>query len=950
MATYILQSNPIVEVKIDAALPLVSSDLIYAGGGGTYFQNILREDSVTGGNQLHGGNPVFAIDESPVYKKCDKVILTKETIVIEGAPITRGLYVEIGTESSNLKADSSFLWDEIYSAPLGYYTVVPYADVLTEPTYSFGIDGNLMKIRPNDVNIVPKVGDYIVMQLVPTGFLKPTTAGMDGSTSGEDWVGEFSDGVNNFPVIKNTETYQFKIKEVTFENPADPGVTTYDYSFRVVGLEEDFNVLSIEGNTIDTLFTFTQGSADAIATIINGFGIGQWTAVYDTGVVPGSEQVGSLTFYSTNNTNVLTGEMLYNEVVSGNVDYSIEFPFTFTHEQHNPIIGTETIYTLVLDKSINVTTAEEYAIVLLNRENTGLQKELFYDTFEAVEIHKTQLLGDSFSNTSIISPLGRKNYINYNNAPYLGLRTLLNGVITAKAHQFLETPLMIFDIDEDIKDRFLPRESNLSDYTFEFKLPTLMLQQDTNNNKNILVNYSAIRNDVGGVGKYSGLYLKWDTTTSKRYGYIFYDLRLIVIDDSELVTALSYNSNRNYTLPKPIVQSQGNVTINLTSATNLNIIGLESQSGPQQDPGGPVGTNPCVIIVDGVHGLQTGSAITITGVRTIVPGSNLIHDSAINGVKYIKRYYTNPVSQTGERLDRFYLFDDAALSIGTIEEGDLVSNGLTAGNIKGATLDYNFFFTYRLKNNRYSSILPYANLTSFNFASTLGGKDIDNVDGSLFVQIPKLTYLNFTDVDGENAGYAMEDFEFIVGEWETANTDRPFEITGFKNVVVMSVQALTTPDLPTNSASSDFVIRKSDYNTSVAEMGNGLGAYDFGANDVGDPTYDLVNNMKHYDMTVGTLSSTLNTAQGKWTLGNVKYRTQVEQYRSKLSISIKADEWNDTTNPTYDPESSFMTSKYISEVAICDPSSDEPLIYAKIAPPIKKTADLDIILKLNLDW
>ena len=44
--------------------------------------------------------------------------------------------------------------------------------------------------------------------------------------------------------------------------------------------------------------------------------------------------------------------------------------------------------------------------------------------------------------------------------------------------------------------------------------------------------------------------------------------------------------------------------------------------------------------------------------------------------------------------------------------------------------------------------------------------------------------------------------------------------------------------------------------------------------------------------------------------------------------------------------------KYISEVAIVDSNdkNEKPLIYAKIAPPVKKTPDLDILLQLTIDF
>lgn len=957
---YILQTNPPLEIKIAPAISKENSDLIYAAGGGSIFGNTLVDDSVEGGNQLHGGNPIFLKAELPVFRKCDKIILTKEVIKIEGAKIERGLFVQNGNVTGNSKSDSVYLWDEIYTTPVGYYTLASPA----VNDYEFSIVGNVISLKTNDVNIVPKEGDYISLQLVPGNFTKPASANMGATSTNTDWLGKFTDGINNFPVIKNTESYSFKIKEVNFTNPDVPGVTTYDYSFSLSDITEDIRIFELDANVIDMDFTRSQISANNIATIISSLGIGVWTATWvgPPGVGESSSiEYNKLTFTSVNNVNNI-GALSFKEYTSGVLNPGVYY-FASNSEQNNPLVGINTSFTLYLDKSITPIVGDEYAIVLLNRENTGLQKELFYDTFEQIEVHKSQLLGDPYNNTTLLNkPRGRKNYLNYNSAPYLGLRNLLTGTLS-NSSRFYETPFVVFDIDKDIKDRFLPRESTLVDQTFEFHLPSLMIQDDTSNKKNILVNYGVVKTDIGGAGKYSGLFLKWDTATTNRYGYIFYDLRIIVIDHPELALAVGYNSNRNYTLPKPIINSIGNTAKILTSTASLNIIGLThtgsiiKNQGPVRNEGGggsEVSSNsstPVIVIVDGNHNLPTGAAINISDVKVRMPGSNLIKSSTINGIKYIKRFFTDPITQTGERLDRFYLYDDSALSIGTIEEGTIVFNGLSAGLIQGTKLEYNYFFTYRLKNKRYSSTLPYAELISFNFATSLTTREIDNTLGSLYITIPKLTYLNFTDVDGENSGYNMEDFEMIIGEWETANDENPLEITGYKNVVVFSVQELPdTNTLPSNAFDRNYVIRKLDYENAIAKVDSVTGPYDYTTNPSGNTKYDLLTNFKHYNITNGDLSTTLNTGEGKWTIGSVFYKPQVEQYRSKLSISVKADEWNDTTNPTYNPENELMKDKYISEIAICEPDSDVPLIYAKIAPPIKKVADLDLTLKINLDW
>lgn len=925
MNTYILQTNPIIELDIVTAINIEDSDLIYSAGGSFPNGIPLKKDNVLGNKNVHGGNPKLSIEEEPIYKKCDKVNIINETIKIESPFITRGLYKYTG--SGNEKINSKYYWDEVYTSPIGYFTATSVTNLLP---YQFSLNGNILSLLTNDVNIVPKIDDYIVFQKVPANYEKPFDINTTPVSDGSAWAGIFSDGLSNMPVIFNTETYQLKIKNVTYKTP-DVLNSTYNYDILITDLTDGCRITTIEtasGNltinyNFDGLNSTGPGSLEDLLDTLNGLGNGTWTGTGDSSELilklTGSVvQWINLNYRLLDNTGTPVGSVLQATLTETEVPSST--------------IGLYTKYTMILDKSLTVIDNDEYAIILLNRENTGLQKELFYDTFEQIEIQREQLLGDPYFETSTAKPQGRKNLIYYNNAQYLGLRNLLSGVLKSKNENFLETPFIVYDIDEDIRDRFLPKSSLANDINFEFHLPCVMLQEDTDDKLNILVNYGSVQNDELGAGKYSGLYLKWQENLNKRLGFIFYDLRIVVIDDPELATALGYNSNRNYTLPEPKLTSPGNISVNSVSSISLDIIGLQSSS-----------VEPMIIIVNGAHNLKDGDVISISDVRTKVLGSNLIHSSNANGIRYIKRYYSNPANPATELLDRFYIYTDQALTISLPDDGIFVNSGIgQSGKVRGAKLKYNYFMTYRVKNDRYNSILPFSNLINFNFSSSSTSTTIDNNNGALYISLDPFTYLN--------NGYEINDLEFIIGEWEASNESKPYEITGFKNVIVISSQDIITPNLPSNISTTNYVITKANYTNFVSRIGNGSGSYVTGTNPNGDPNYDILTNYPHYNIINGVLSEKLNTSEGKWTLGNIKYKTEVEQYRSKLQIVVAAEEWNDTSNPSYDPNNEFITAKYISEVAICDSKSDKPLIYSKIAPPIKKTSDLDLIINLTVDW
>lgn len=612
------------------------------------------------------------------------------------------------------------------------------------------------------------------------------------------------------------------------------------------------------------------------------------------------------------------------------------FQFKITQVLIDSGSGISVLYRLYLDKSIALIEDGSYSLVLLNRENTGIQKELFYDTFEQIEVNRTQLLGDPYNNTNDFSvPMGRKNYLNYNGSSYLGIANLLKNIINVE-----KTPYIVYDLNDEIKDRF-----KLSSNTIEFLLPFVMSQDDSRIGTALdipqkLVNSGDNQFEETGVGNYCGLYFNWDLNKVKRVGWVFYDLRIIVIDDSELSTALGYNSNRNYTLPAgQLLSGVGNDIQNPGGGIELTIDNLEI-----------VNNNQVVVKTTNLHNLLNGTQVFIYNTYVTNSNNNIIPASA-NGTRYIKLLNPNDPY-------KFQIYDDAALTIPIITNGTYTLNNGVAGNVKGTLPKYKYFYTYRLIGKHYSSILPYSKTTDFNFAKN-GSVDNESTDAQLNIALPKFKWL----VDSVNLkGFEADDLELIIGTYLNDDPVNPQTITGIGDMVVIPIsEIINSRTLKTGGVQSDFTtftnsikLFKQDLNNFINKIG-GTGAYNKITNVNGDPSYNIVSNYKHYVYTNGdAMPSNLVVGEGKWNLGNIKFRSQAEQYRSTIQVIVPADKWNDTTNPTFDPNNSFITNKYISEIAIVlqdvETKTEKPMIYAKIAPAIKKTSDLDIIINLTTDW
>lgn len=788
---------------------------------------------------FHGGNPLITTPfQIPAY---DQLAINVSENDIYSTEKENGIFDITYPLSGLADGKIQYTWDDVYTSPLGIYTHTSLGSVSPSTPWNFNITNEVMTILTNDVNVIPRVTDYIVFNMAPN--LPATYTYVNGSQPAQ------------LPYFKGTETHVARITNVTY--------------------------------------------------------------------------------------------------VSGT--------------------GVAALYTISLDKSFNFTdfipilSSPAFSIVLLNRDDTSIQKELFYDTFEQIEIQRQQLLGDPYNNLTDTSvPYGRMNFLNYNGVNSLGMQQLLNGIINGN-----NTPFIIFDLNDDIQDRISPKgnaydvNNNPIDVNFEFHLPYAMINDNVypatlplvpvdvlgNVLENIFVvnsNPTSIIIDPN-IGRYNGMYLKQDTGFTKRYGWVFFDLRIIVVDHAELATALGYNSNRNYTLPDPnFVPASGNNIVNVGVGIDLQITGASN-------------TSPLQITVNSPYGLPNGTRVFISGVYG---------NTVANGDYFITALYPtpNPYKFNLWTVPPTYVsgVPTGGVPVDGTSSGVFVNNGPgNSGFVLGGVPPYSYFYTYRIRTSEYSTLpleynatMPYANAVPFNWAS---GGFVNNTSGQLNVTIPPLIWhnsqayltaygLGFGTL-GSGDGFGID---VIIGQYQTNPLDpvNPTAIIGIQNVMCIPLSSLTTPvDFATNNPVNGitFLVDKiSDYNAAVTSSATtGMTNY----------TYDVYNNLPLYFYSFASLPPTLLTGNGLWTLGNFIYRNHVLINRAVLSINVPANAWNDSTNPSYNPSTnSFITNKYISEVAIILNEDSignedlEPMIYAKISPAIVKSNDLDLQVDISVDF
>lgn len=862
--------KPVIVDPLPAANP---ESLIWTpGGSGLTLSGIsgvifpaLPQDQVTPLNWYHGGNPPIPPNTIEVHS-CESLTTTNSRPEVISSFISKGVFDLRNTEGPNLIQNISLSAN---------------AQIATLSNHNL-IIGDTVEVSGSSLTIVLP-GIYKVLSIIDPLNFTINYNSLTGGAIGTAFV--------NFHNYIWDEVYT---TPVGLYNAKDVGVTNPD------------------------IFEFRMGTSNNSDELVIYIG--------DTNIIPKvNDSIIIQKFFQTEESfiNASTTDGI-NNVINYSETETYEFKILAVSFLSNPLVSVIPYieYTLTLNKSfapmVNLITPEQYMFVLLNRKGTTVNRELLTDTWKLTQVYRSQLLGDPYNFVGITQPRGRKNFLYYKGAELLGVANLLEGVITPG-----DSPFVILDFADEIKDRIYNAIGE-----FEVHIPTIMIQGErplailTNSNPNNLA--SIVLTDNTGAGTYSALYLKYPNGII-RYGWVFYDLRIVVIDHSELATAMGYNANRNYTLAKPTLPIVGNLVTRSTSVNPILIIGA---------------SNSTTIVIKTLanHNLVTGDEVIISGV---------LGNTNANTPTLTTPYYVIVLTAT-----TFQIYSNIAL---TNPVNTQVGENYTSGGLMyGRRLPFEYFYTYRVKGVHYNT-MPYADVTPFNWQ--LNGSPNDSALATLDTQFNFLTHLADYDTllnpTGIRKGFLANDYEIIIGKYIQSLVD-PYKIDGFEDVVVMPVLSLKTLGIQNLPHNASFL--KSAYDAVV------LTAVFPAYNDPLDatpnnPAYNIFNVSTQliYNLYANPIPQTLFTSEGEWTTGIIKYRSQAQQYRLTFEVTVPAAKWNGTQNPSFDPGDSLMNEKLITEIEFLIKDStgttiDSPYVYAKISPPIKKNNLADMVLSFSLDF
>lgn len=565
-------------------------------------------------------------------------------------------------------------------------------------------------------------------------------------------------------------------------------------------------------------------------------------------------------------------------------------------------------FTLTLDKSIELKKDSYYSIILLNRNNSALNENLYSNLWNQYEIHRSQLLGDVPADNSVKQK--KNNYINYKSNSYSGIKSQIQNLLPET--DVIKSPFIILNLEEQIKDAI----STIQGDEIKLELPLLTLQSKIlatdGFTSSILENpifvndLSKVTIDSTSLGSYSPLVLETQLgipSAKKTYGYVLHDLNLILISDPEVVMALGYNSNRNYTLLEPEVISVNDV--NITSINPIKISNITYDTL----------TKVTTVTTASTHPYSTGDKVHITDVL---------------GITQLDVSMDNLVIVTGIVNQTMFTITDIEQNPIVVTNAYIKDSGITYSNKP----KYQYFLTY-LVNDKNCTTLPFNTLIPFNFKND---------------QVTFYLPDNALDLDFET--------KVIVGEYAIygQGVDKTTDIQNVKfvNYTVSPIHNSLTSDKIGQTITVSLV----DYNSSndsykITNFDSKAAGY----TDVnGNPTYpNFFEPNALFRLESLPADKSYFTGMPHILLGNLSYKESVVQFGLTFNLKIPADKWNKSVNPTIEEGNYLHNKKMISEIAfhINDSTGNIdsiPVVYSKIAPPIVKDNLTDLSVQISLEF
>lgn len=204
--------------------------------------------------------------------------------------------------------------------------------------------------------------------------------------------------------------------------------------------------------------------------------------------------------------------------------------------------------------------------VILDRDlpnfnnKTGYINAFIYPKYNSIlNYYGTEYLSDywNFTNDNVLNNC----YLNGENVPIMNLNIIQkeniiglieqkNNYYTYKYYQILKY-LEYFDIDKIGIIHYSNSVPDNGDGEFygniTLDIPTILWHNNTSNNSGITIKNNTTNKTIPNTDlKYNDLF----DLDNNYIGKVFYNLKLIIIEDYELLTVLSFKTNRNWTLPE----------------------------------------------------------------------------------------------------------------------------------------------------------------------------------------------------------------------------------------------------------------------------------------------------------------------------------------------------------------------------------------------------------------
>ncbi len=245
-----------------------------------------------------------------------------------------------------------------------------------------------------------------------------------------------------------------------------------------------------------------------------------------------------------------------------------------------------------------------------------------------------------------------------------------------------------------------------------------------------------------------------------------------------------------------------------------------------------------------------------------------------------------------------------------------------------AVLNYTVFFTYMLSNTGNTKSYGYSDAIHCNYINNIQLNDVINREVNLyFNDINDFKFLSTGSTDG--TGYTANKIYIIaqlinnlaVTEIKPISTDwKIFDVT---DQIRYRISGSTTPISAIDLASSVFKVSVLDFNTA--------------------PTYNL--EYLNYPLITANGLTVASFGDEEYFLGNVTSDIEAIAYTTDLGINLPLNQFNSTTNSTWDANSPV----YISEVGIYD--IDENLVaIGKLNNPILKDSTISRTLVFAIDF